>query len=75
MDPIAKLRAEMPTRHSSFDDTYTFPGEWLRTLTGQAAPEPTTRREPDQPMWQGDREYLQAQHVMDWTPERYGGRK
>jgi len=32
-------------------------------------------RQRQQPMWRGDREYLQAQHELDWTPERYGGRK
>ena len=29
----------------------------------------------EEPMWHGDREYLQLQHELDWTPERYGGRK
>ncbi len=46
-------------------------------------PEPETKRETladrerqrQLPMWRGDREYLQAQHELDWTPERYGGRK
>lgn len=31
-------------------------------------------REPEVPP-KGDREYRQAQHELDWTPERYGGRK
>lgn len=40
-----------------------------RRATEPARPEPQPIPE------HGDREYRQAQHVMDWTPERYGGRK
>lgn len=38
-------------------------------------PEDKPVRQPEQPMWHGDREYLQAQHERAWTPERYGGGK
>jgi len=38
--------------------------------------EPRPVRPPqEEPVWRGDREYLQAQHEKAWTPERYGGSK